>query len=128
MSDDITQPIPEEIYFAAEQYLPHLPEELREQIRLLLERARSGQKCDNAILSLISEDEGARRWMRQALFGAQLDTLRGSFEPMAGVPTSIPANSRWVCPECGFEWRVLRAGRPVPTCPKDDSVLVHVKA
>lgn len=127
MSDDITQPIPEEIYYAAEQYLPHLPEEIQPQILALIERARSGQKCDNAILFLISDDKEAREWMRKALFGAQLGTLKGVYEPLAGTPTSIPANSRWVCPKCGCEWRVLRAGRPVPPCPKDYSVLVQVK-
>jgi hypothetical protein len=127
MSNDISQPIPEEIYYAAEQYLPRLPDELQAQILALLARAHSGQKCDNAILSLMSDDQDARRWMRQALFGDQFGTLKGGYDPLAGTPTSIPSNSRWDCPQCGFEWRVLRAGRPVPPCPNDYSVLVRMK-
>lgn len=123
MSTDSSYPTPEEVYYAAEQYLPHLQEDLQRQVRTLLERARSGQKVDNAIISIISEDKSARKWMRQVLFTGDIAKLMRNYEPLAGNIVSVPANSVWICPKCGFEWRVLRAGRPVPPCPKDYSVL-----
>lgn len=127
MPQDKSQPTPEEIYYAAEKYLPYLADELREPIAALLAEARAGHKRDTAILSLISEDAAARKWMRAALFGEQL-TLRGGYQPLAGSgPTSVPASSLWVCSKCGYPWRVQRKGRPVPPCPKDGSVLVQVK-
>jgi len=127
MSIHTSQPTPEEVYYAAEKYLACLPEEIRAQLSQLLKDARSGQKRDNAILALLAEDETARRWMRAALFGEEDGILKGGYEPLPGAPASIPANSRWVCPECGFEWLVLHAGRPVPHCPHDYSILIQVK-
>ncbi len=126
MNTNSSDPTPEEIYYAAEQYLPLLSDELQTQSHALLEQARSGKKVDNAIVSLISDDEGARKWMRKALFGGNVAEVMGSYDPMIGNAISVPANSMWVCSnlECsGFEWRVIRNGRPVPPCPKCFSVL-----
>lgn len=126
MSADKSQPTAQEIYYAAEKCLPRLPEELQAQIDVLLVEARAGRKRDNAIIALISDDRDARQWMRQALFGDQFETLRG-YQPLAGGGPVVPANSLWRCPQCDFEWRVLQAGRPVPHCPDDGSVLVQVQ-
>jgi hypothetical protein len=129
MPDNPSQPTPKEIYYAADQYLPYLSEPLQSQIQALLEEAQAGKKRDTIILSLISDDKAARQWMRMALFGKQFETLQRGYEPLAGGgPTSVPANSRWKCPECDFEWRVLRKGRPVPNCPEHNVALVHIKA
>lgn len=125
MSADSSHPIAEEVYYAAEQYMQNLSESLQEQIQILLEQAHTGKKVDNAILSLISDDNSARIWMRAALFGEDAAKIMRSYEPLSGSTVSVPANSVWVCPQCGFEWHVLRAGRPVPPCPKDYSVLTQ---
>ena|SRR5205085_1061108 len=125
MISNSSNPTPEEVYYATEQYLPILPQEVQSQVDILLEQARSGKKVDNAILSLISDDEYARKWMRKALFGEDIARVMGSYDPLPGGPVSVPANSVWECRQCDFEWRVLRAGRPVPPCPRDYSVLVR---
>jgi len=122
-----SQPTPQEIYYAAELYLPYLSETLQAQINTLLSEVQAGKKRDNAILSLISDDKAARQWMRQALFGEQFETMKSGFDPLASGGPVVPANSQWKCPECGFVWRVQRKGRPVPPCPKDYSVLVRAE-
>jgi len=128
MSREKSQPTPQEIYSAAEACLPHLRPDLQERLAALLAEARAGQRRANRILDLTSQDPRASAWMQTALFGESADTLRG-YEPLAGGgPAHVPANSRWVCPQCGFEWRVLRAGRPLPPCPRDGSALVRVTA
>jgi len=125
MNINSSQPTPEEIYYAAEQYLVVLSNDLQIQLRELLEQSRSGKKVDNAILLLISDDTDARKWMREALFGDDITNVNRVYEPMLGNSISISSKSVWVCPQCGFEWHVIRAGRPVPYCPKDYSVLVR---
>lgn len=127
MSEDTSQPTAEEIYYAVEQYLPNLPEALQAPARSLLARASAGEKMDNALLALISEDAQARTWLRQALFGGETARLMGDYAPLPGSPLSVPANSLWICPQCGFEWRVVRAGRPLPSCPRDGSALTRVE-
>jgi len=122
-----SQPTPQEIYYAAEQYLPYLSETLRAQIKTLLSEVQAGKKRDNAILSLISDDKAARQWMRQALFGEQFETMKSGYKPLARGGPVVQANSQWECPQCGFLWRVQHKGRPVPPCPKDYSVLVRVE-
>lgn len=119
----LDEPTPQEVYTAAEACLPYLPSDLRDGVAALLAQARGGKNLKTAILALLAEDESARRWVRAALFGEQL-SVRG-YEPLPGNPTEIPANSRWVCPQCGFVWHVARRGRPVPHCPKDGSLLRH---
>lgn len=130
MSPDKSQPEPQEVYYAAEQYLPNLSELLQSRVKILLAEAQDGQKRDTIILSLLSDDPEARQWMRQALYGEQTETMRSydPYDPLAGGGPVVKANSQWKCPQCGFIWRVQRKGRPVPNCPTDQSVLVRVKA
>ncbi len=123
MPEDISQPTAKEIYYAIEQYFPSLPEALQAPVQTMLARARAGEKMDNALIALIAEDAKARTWLRQALFGGETARLMGEYAPLSGLPVSVPANSLWICPQCGFEWRVSRAGRPVPPCPRDGSAL-----
>ena len=128
MNTETFNPTPEEIYYAAEKYLSLLSEPLASQIKaLILDQSQTGQKVDNDILTLISEDENARKWMREALFGGESgQIIRADYSPLPGGLLSVSANSIWICPKigCGFEWRVIRTGRPVPTCPRHFSVLV----
>ena len=128
MPQETSHPIPEEIYYAAEQYLPLLSEPLQSQIRALLAEARAGEKRDNAILLQISEDRAAHQWLRSALLGEPVsgETVMRGYEPLPGGGPAVPANSLWRCPRCGFEWRVLHAGRPVPPCPRDGTALERV--
>lgn len=124
MHTDNSQPDSHEIYYAAEKYLPYLSDSLQTQIKTLLTEVRDGQKRDTNILSLLGVDSEARKWMRQALFGEP--NIR-SYSQLTGVGPLVPANSQWKCPQCGFLWHVQRKGRPVPYCPKDESVLLHVE-
>lgn len=116
------QPTPREVYYAARRYLPYLPPELQQATKELLRRARSGEKVDNALLEMLSGDPAAKQWLQAALIGGEAARL---YEPLPGASDSIPAFSLWVCPKCGFEWRVYRKGRPVPPCPGDGSPLVR---
>lgn len=114
---DPSQPTPREVYYAARRYLPYLPQELQQAMRDLLRRAQAGEKVDNAILETVSRDSKARKWLSVALLTDE--AARMGYELLPGPPGPIPARSLWVCPQCGFEWRVFRRGSPVPPCPKD---------
>lgn len=118
---DPSQPTPREVYYAARRYLAHLPPEMQQTVRELLRRARAGEKVDNAILETVSRNPQAREWLRLALFTEEVTRL--GYEQLPGMPGPIPARSLWVCPQCGFQWRVFRRDRPVPRCPNDGSPL-----
>lgn len=118
---DPSQPTSREIRYAARRYLPHLPPEMQRTVQELLLHARAGEKVDNAILETVSLDPEAKGWFREALFTEE--AARMGYEPPPGLPGPIPARSLGVCPQCGFEWRVFRKGRPVPRCPNDGSPL-----
>lgn len=116
----------DELVYAAEKLLACLPPVFQTSLSALLTRARNGEAVDNQIIDLLIQDQAARRWMKLALVDLSNDVVRG-YEPLAGSPASIQASSKWKCQECGFEWVVLRAGRPVPPCPHDGSVLILEK-
>lgn len=114
----------DEVYYAAEKYLPCLPEEMQGELKKLLEKARCGGKCDNAILQLMAQNEAARTWMAAALTGP--DQGGKDYTPIQGEIGSIEVKSHWVCPQCKkFEWRPPKAGRTPPPCPYCQSKLVH---
>ena len=119
----------EELIYAAEKLLPALSSALQESLAPLLARARKGERVDIMIVDLLSDDEAASRWMRLALFGGQDETLYRGLEPLAGDLGAVQASSVWVCPkpECDFDWRVTRKGRPVPPCPHHNLQLVPEK-
>jgi hypothetical protein len=124
---DRTQPTPHEIYYAARRAADaFLPSEAQNDIQIILKRGYQGEKVDNDVLRIVSRDEGAREWMAQALY---LEVNTRGYVALPGELTPIPARSLWRCPEegCGFAWRVLRKGRPVPPCPIHDVPLVPVR-
>ena len=118
---DRTKPTPREIYYAARQAAAALPPEEREQVLELIRRGNKGAPVHHEVLEYFQKYPRLRDWLKQALFLS--GTLRG-YAPLPGQPGPIPARSLWVCPQCGFQWRVLRKGRPVPPCPYDGSPLV----
>lgn len=126
MSDDLTIPTDEEVYYAAEKYLPYLPYISQDRIKTLLQKARNGTTTVNEIISIFSEDEQSRLWMRQVLFFKGYEVTKGGFEKVAGNPTSVSVSKTWICLKCNFKWHVFRVGRPVPNCPKDFSMLVPI--
>jgi hypothetical protein len=125
MNDNLNAPTPEEVFYAAEVYLPYLPSESQDSIKNLLRKAKGDEtSIANEIISAFSEDERARLWMREALFYSGYEVTKGGFEKVAGDPSSVSASKVWICPKCNFKWHVFRIGRPVPNCPKDFSILV----
>lgn len=126
MKEDIYAPTHEEVYYAAETYLPYLPDALKKRVKILLQKAKHEASVVDEIISLFSEDKRSRIWMRQALFLTGREVIKGGYEKIAGNPTSVSASQVWVCPKCNFQWHVSRAGRPIPSCPKDYSVLVPI--
>lgn len=126
MNEDTSVPTPEEIYYAAEKYLPYLPSALQERVKTLLQNTKNRVFVGNEIISTFSEDERSRLWMHQALFSSGYDIKKDNFEKLAGNPTTVSASKIWICPKCNFKWHLFRVGRPIPNCPKDFSVLVSV--
>lgn len=114
----------EEVYYAAEAYLSCLPEGMQVELKALLEKARCGQKCDNAILALLAKNDQARAWMAAALMGESqgvkdYTALQGEIGPIE------TGSQHWVCPKCNnFEWRPPKAGRTPPPCPHCGAQLV----
>ncbi|PWH18341.1 MAG: hypothetical protein DDG60_00685 [Anaerolineae bacterium] len=123
---DPSTPSTAEILYAARRAASLLPEKEQETLKTLLLRARRGDKVTVHILNVLSKSPSAQGWLQHALYAPPLNT-RG-YEGLPGDPVEIPARSLWRCPKCGFTWRVLRKGRPVPPCPRDGSMLERVFA
>ncbi|MCS7249188.1 MAG: hypothetical protein NZ840_13250 [Anaerolineales bacterium] len=122
---DADTPTPREIYYAARRIAFLLPEEAQQTLKTLLKQGHRGASTHHQVLELVRTSPQALAWMRAALYAAEPTR---AYEGLPGLPGSIPARSLWECPKCGFPWRVLRKGRPVPPCPYDGSPLVRVSA
>ncbi len=118
---DRANPTPAEVYYAARRAAEQLPATEREELLGLIRRTHKDRKAHHQVLKRFQNYPGLRSWLDKALFLS--DRTKG-FAQLSGDLTPIPARSLWVCPQCGFQWRVLRKGRPVPPCPRDGSELV----
>ncbi len=121
---DRNHPTPREIYYAARRVAHLLPEDEREELMALLKRGYKGENVHHTALRILSRSPQAREWLNAALYGP-VPGMRG-FAHLPGHPGPIAARSLWRCPQCGFQWRVLRKGRPVPPCPHDGAALYPV--
>ncbi len=120
---DRTTPTPRDVYYATRRVRFMLPEAKQTQLLDLLGRGHKGEDVHQAALDFYRNSQNALVWLQSALY------LRNSpkgYAELSGQPGPIPARSLWVCPQCGFSWRVLRTGRPVPPCPHDGTTLVWV--
>lgn len=120
----MADPETKQIYYAAQKIKPYLKRELQDRLATLLEGPEETADIDEQIIDLLSEDEFARNWMWQALFGAQEETLSKSYTSPAGDIGTISASIIWVCPKCDFDYRITKSGQPVPPCPEHGIRLV----
>jgi hypothetical protein len=118
-------PEPDDVYLAANAYLPYLPEEMQESLLSLLADAKIGKKTDDQVLELLAQNDQAREWIRAALFIDADRTLSPEYTPLGGSVQAISAR-KWKCTKCDFVWFIYRSGQPVPPCPKDWSILKPV--
>lgn len=120
MPKDRFNPTPFEVYYAARRAAQKLPPAQQAEVVELIRKTRSRKKT-HQVLAHFQDRPDLRAWLESALYLG--DGARG-FAQIGGDLTPIPARSLWVCPECGFQWRVLRKGRPVPPCLFDGTPLV----
>ncbi len=120
-------PTAQEIYYAARRVLDQLPPEEQEKLRPLLKRGQADPASTDEVLKRLKSHSQIREWLLAALYPPPEAATR-SYVTLPGGPGPIPVHSLWRCPQCGFTWRVLRKGRPVPPCPRDGATLILVQS
>ena len=98
---------------------------LEADLDILLDRYRSEASIEDLIFARLMEQDNVRKWLESAF---QLDADSGAlskgldsvigYDSLIGDPRPVNA-LRYMCPmvECGFDYYVNRAGRPIPPCP-----------
>lgn len=120
---DPSLPTPFEIRYAVKRAALLLSDQEREDLQALLRKKPPTPL--NQVLAFFQDKPAAQQWLERTLYPSPSELTR-SYEGLSGHPGEIPARSLWKCPQCGFTWRVLRKGRPVPPCPNDGSRLEPV--
>ncbi|MBL7942377.1 MAG: hypothetical protein JNM00_06410, partial [Flavobacteriales bacterium] len=105
-----------QVFYIARKLKPYLNSELQNRLAALLDESEGIGNTGEKIIDLLSEDEFARNWMWQALFGSQEETLSKNYTSPAGDAGPISTSSIWVCPKCDFDFRIAKSGQPVPPC------------
>ena len=127
---------PEDILEAAcviRLYLPDLlgteAETVDQTLADLLAKASSGEGVDNQILELLAEHDATRKWTRQFLSDKVPPPVTRSFNPLAGSPSVIDANT-FICqvPGCPRVWYRPKAGIEPPKCQEHKVPLVPAQA
>jgi len=111
---------PTDIYRAARQVLPDLPEAQRRQVEPLLARGEAGQATHIELLRLLTAEEQTRRLFRQALRGEEELLLLGP-KGLSELPGPLPTTPGkvFVCPAPGCDYRyvIAEAGEDPGECP-----------
>jgi hypothetical protein len=91
----------------------------------LLAKAESGETIDNQILELLAQRDATRKWTRQFLIDKMPLPVMRSYDPLAGSPSVIDANT-FVCqvPGCPRIWYRPKAGIDPPLCQEHKQPLV----
>ncbi len=91
----------------------------------LLAKAESGETIDNQILELLAQRDATRKWTRQFLIDKMPPPVMRSYDPLAGSPSVIDANT-FVCqvPGCPRIWYRPKAGIDPPLCQEHKQPLV----
>lgn len=122
---DPSVPTPFEIRYAVKRAALLLSDQERKALQALLRKKPATPL--HQVLAFFRDKPAAQQWLQDALYPSPSEPIRG-YVGLSGQPGEIPARSLWKCPQCGFTWRVLRKGRPVPPCPHDGSKLEYVPA
>ena len=126
----------EDILNAARVIRPYLPDllgtesaALNNALDNLLAKAASGESIDNQILELLAERDATREWTRQFLSDKVPPPVTRSYDPLAGAPSVIDANT-FVCqvPGCPRVWYRPKAGIEPPNCQEHKVPLVPAQA
>ena len=114
----------------AQKLTKHLPKEMNDELKTLIQRAEKGDDTTIEIIDLLSPHENIRRWMQEqmSLHNESKSTMRG-FHPLAGTPSSIPSNRQWVCPveNCNETFPIIQEGEDAPICDEHDVKMVIKK-
>ena len=123
----------------AKQLFNHLPKELDERLKMLVQHAENGENTTREIIKLLSPHENIR-WLiskqmdlqsgqeiPQREFGPLPGLPAGGYSSLAGWPNSIPASKKWICqePTCDHWMLVIQAGEDAPMCEVHDTPMVH---
>jgi len=127
---------PEDVLEAARVIRPYLPDLLGAEaepvdraLSELLRSGESGDAVDHQILELLAERDATREWTRKLLADKMPPPVMKSFDPLAGSPSRIDANT-FVCevPGCPRVWYRPRAGIAPPLCPEHQIPLVPAQS
>lgn len=99
----------------------HLPKEMDDELRRLIQRAEDGQDpaIEIEIIDLLSPHENIRLWMIEQvnLLSGEKGTTRG-FGSLPGWQSSVPASRKWICDKdgCSESLPVIQEDEDPPTC------------
>lgn len=114
-------------------YLPDLlgtdAEQVNRALSDLLDKALSDESIDNQILELLAERDATREWTRQFLSDKVPPPVMRSYDPLAGSPSVIRANT-FVCqvPGCSMVWYRPQSGIEPPNCQEHKVPLVPAQS
>jgi hypothetical protein len=102
----------------ARELVDHLPEEMDQDLKILISQAEDGQDTTIEIIELFSQYGVTRNWLQEQIDSQGRDRGVEGYIPFAGNPKPIPANQRWFCPldTCARWMLVIQEGEDPPLC------------
>ncbi len=119
--------LPENYYRTARKLLPKMDDAMRKVVECLLKRAEDGEKTDNLIVEVITEDRDLRKKFREALDMADDKTMGMDFSQLGGDVNS-PSARQFICPEPGHNYinRIQKIGENPGICPIHKVALIPI--
>jgi len=120
-----TNLVPDDYYRAARKLLPEMEGNMREIVEELLNKAESGEKTDNRLVEIITEDKNLRKKFRDALETGQEKTMGMEYSGLGGNVSS-PDAQKYICPVPGHDFtrRIQKAGEDPGSCPTHNVALI----
>jgi hypothetical protein len=115
--------LPIDYYNAARKLLPEMDEAMRQVVEELLKRAEAGEKVDNRLVEIVTENKVLRKKYRDALELGDENTM--GYSPLAGGVNS-PNARKFICPVPGHNYinRIQKVGEDPGMCPMHNLALI----
>jgi hypothetical protein len=119
--------VPDDYYRAARSLLPEMDEDMRAAVEGLLKKAEGGEKVDNRLVEVITENKNLRSKFREALNSGGDKTMGMDFSQLAGNVTP-PSAQKFICPVPGHNHinRIQKAGEDPGDCPVHKVALIPI--